>query len=183
MRSTLGIATGGCAYNSPAKAALVESEKNTPRALISWRDVSTALDELVASAQRSVDVFDHSLALQDWGSKARCDALAEALAKRGIRVRFMLVNSAFVSAELPRLMRLLKDWEHRMAIMVAPEAGFPTGNFVVVDQQHLLFRPNSVRSDGSVYFHNPYKSMGYVHTFEVSWQQSGPRVFPETFGL
>ena len=153
------------------------------RALISWRDVSAALEQLIAKTERTLDIFDQSLALQDWGTKARCDALKVAMISRRARVRMLLVDTQIVAAELPRLMQLLKTLGHRISIMAVPKGEFPVVNFVVADQQHVLFRPNSVRSAGAVYFDNPYKSIGYAHTFEVLWQQGGDRVFPETFGL
>ena len=157
--------------------------KKSQHALISWRDVSTALDELIAKSERTLDVFDHSLALQDWGSRARCEALKVAIMERRVHVRMLIVDTHIVSAELPRLMQMLKTLGHQMSIMAAPEGAFPASNFVVADQQHLLFRPNSVQSSGSLYFHNSYKSMGYAHTFQVIWQQSSRQVFPEAFGL
>ena len=80
-------------------------------------------------------------------------------------------------------MQLLKTFGHRMSIMAVPEGPYPASNFVVADQQHLLLRPNSVQSYGTAYSDNSYKSTSYVHTFEVSRQQGGRRVFPETFGL
>ncbi len=155
----------------------------SPRELISWRDVSAALDELTAKTERTLDVFDRSLALQDWGSKARCEALKVAMFERRVRVRMLMVDTQIVTAELPRLMQLLKTLGHQMSIKAAPEAAFPVSNFVVADQQHLLFRPNSVRSTGSLHFHNPYKSISYSHTFEVMWQHSERHVFAEAFGL
>ena len=159
------------------------SANENQRALISWRDVSTALDELIAKSERTLDVFDRSLALQDWSSRARCEALKVAMMERRVRVRMLIVDTQIVSAELPRLMQMLKILGHQMSIMAAPEGAFPASNFVVADQQHLLFRPNSVRSSGSLYFNNPYKSIGYAHTFEVIWQQGGRRVLPEALGL
>ena len=157
------------------------SEKQ--RALVSWRDVSTALDALIVKTERSLDIFDQSLALQDWGTKARCEALKIAMMQRRVHVRMLIVDTQMVTTQLPRLMQMLKTLGHQMSIKTAPDGAFPASNFVVADQQHLLFRPNSVRSTGSLYFHNPYKSIGYAHTFEVIWQQSTQRVFPEAFGL
>ena len=153
------------------------------RALISWHDVSAAVDELIVKAERTLDIFDHSLALQDWGGKARCEALKTAMLERHVRVRMLLVDTQIVTVETPRLMQLLRTLSHRMSITALPEGVFPVSNFVVADQQHLLFRPNSVQSNGLVHFNNRYKSTGYAQTFEVIWQQGGYRVFPETFGL
>ena len=157
--------------------------QSNQRELTSWRDVSAALDELIAKTQRTLDVFDQSLALQHWGTRARCEALKVAMMQRRVRVRMLIVDTQMVTGALPRLMQMLKTLGHQMVIMAAPEGAFPAANFVVADQQHLLFRPNSVRSTGSLHFHNPYKSIGYAQTFEVIWQHGGRRVFPEAFGL
>jgi hypothetical protein len=183
MRSTLGTVMAGCESPKEGMRPPFNHDGRAPLPLTSWNDVATALDELVALSARSLDVFDHSLMLQQWGSTARTDALIEAMAVRRVRIRMLVREPNVVNVELARLMRLLKNWGHLLTIMVAPDAAFGTANFVVVDQQHLLFRPNSVQSRGSVNLFNPYKSKSYLHTFEVSWQQAGPRVFPEAFGL
>jgi hypothetical protein len=154
-----------------------------PRALLSWNDVSAALDELVAKTQRTLDVFDQSLELQGWGTRARCEALQSAMSERNVQVRILLVRAQHAAHELPRLMNLLKTQGHHLRITEAAARTFPAANFVVADQQHLLFRPNSVHSQGSVDFANPYKSTTYSRSFEVLWQQGGQRVFPEAFGL
>lgn len=88
------------------------------------------------------------------------------LDRRG-RVHILLVDTQIVTAELSRLMQLLKTLGHQMSIMAVPNGAFPVSNFVVADQQHLVFRPNSVQSTGTVYFHNLYKSTGYAHRCEV----------------
>ena len=166
-----------------SSASDFDQEKHPPRQLLSWRDVCVALDELIATTERTLDVFDQSLALQDWGTKVRCEALKTAMMDRRVHVRMLLVDTRIVTGELPRLLQMLKTLGHQISIMAAPDATFPASNFVVADQQHLLFRPNSVRSMGSLHFHNPYKSMVYSQSFEVLWQQGGQRVFPEAFGL
>jgi prophage DNA circulation protein len=153
------------------------------RELISWRDVAQAIDEMVAGTTRTLDVFDQSLALQDWGSRARCDALNAAMTDRNVRIRILLVNAQHATAELPRLTQLLKTQGHRLLIMSTSERSIPAANFVVADRQQLLLRPNSVHSRGFVDFNNPYKSRSYSESFEVLWQLGGDRVFPEAFGL
>ena len=39
---------------------------SSARTLLTWDDVSKALDELVVHSTRTLDVLDHSLTLQDW---------------------------------------------------------------------------------------------------------------------
>ena len=151
--------------------------------LISWQDVSRALDDIVARCERTLDVFDQSLALQGWESRGRCDALLVAMNERHVRIRMLLVDDTNVLSEMPRLTNLLKTQGHRLAITVAENPPQSAANYVVADRQHILFRPNSVQSRGTLNWLDPYKSTTYMSTFEVLWQQGGRRIFPEAFGL
>ena len=154
-----------------------------PQTLISWHDVSGALDECVVRCQKTLDVFDQSLASQGWESRTRCEALLVAMSERNVRVRMLLVDDANMQYAMPRLMNLLKTQGHRLTVMVPENPPQSTANYVVADRQHILFRPNSVQSRGSLNWHDPYKSTTYLSTFEVLWQQGERRIFPEAFGL
>ena len=151
--------------------------------LVSWLDVSRALDELVARCEKTLDVFDQTLTLQGWQSRARCDALLVAMNERHVRVRVLLIDDTNVRSAMPRLTNLLETHGHLLILMVAENPPLSTANYVVADRQHILFRPNSVQSSGSLNWHDPYKSTTYMSTFEVVWQQGGRRIFPGAFGL
>ena len=153
------------------------------RPLVSWLGVSRALDEMVVRCEKTLDVFDQSLTLQGWESRARCDALLLAMNERNVRIRMLLLDDTNVQSAMPRLVSLLKTQGHRLTIVVAENPPQSATNYVVADRQHILFRPNSVQSRGSLNWHDPYKSTTYMSTFEVVWQQGGRRVFPEAFGL
>ena len=153
------------------------------RSLISWSDVSCALDEVVARCEKTLDVFDQALTLQGWESSARCDALLVAMNERHVHVRVLLIDDANVQSAMPRLTNLLKTHGHLLTLMVAENPPLSTANYVVADRQHILFRPNSVQSFGSLNWYDPYKSTTYSQTFNAVWQQGGSRVFPEAFGL
>ena len=151
--------------------------------LVSWLDVSHALDEVVARCEKTLDVFDQTLTLQGWESRTRCDALLVAMNERRVHVRVLLIDDSNVQSLMPRLMNLLKTHGHLLTLMVAENPPLSTANYVVADRQHILFRPNSVQSRGSLRWHDPYKSTTYLSIFEVIWQQGGRRIFPEAFGL
>ena len=153
------------------------------RPLVSWPDVSAALDEVIAHCEKTLDVFDHAMTLQGWESSARCNALAAAMHERRVHVRVLLVDDGKVTAAMPRLINLLKTHGHRLTLMVTENPPQSTASYVVADRQHILFRPNSVHSRGSLHWSDPYKSTTYTNLFEVSWQQGGRRIFPEAFGL
>lgn len=169
------------AESSSARTAPVNDDG--VRALLTWDDVSKALDELIAHSTRTLDVLDHSLTLQDWGSRARCEALQKAAFERHVHVRILVEDGHYVNTQAPRLTNLLKTLGHRVEIVVSDAHEFPATSFAVADRQHFLFRPNSVHSAGSLYFGNPAKSVPYADTFQVFWEQGGQRVFPEALGL
>ncbi len=156
---------------------------NVVRSLLTWEDTSRALNDLIDRTERSLDVFDHSLALQDWGSRARCEALQRAALIRHVNVRILVVDSHVVSTQVPRLLTLLKTIGHRVTIVVSDAHEVPECSYAVADRQHFLFRPISVQSQGTLNFVNPAKSMGYADSFHVLWEQGGQRIFPEALGL
>lgn len=156
---------------------------NVFSSLLSWDDVSHALNELIDRTERTLDVFDHSLALQDWGSRARCEALQRAALVRHVNVRILVVDAQFVSTQVPRLLNLLKAMGHRITIMDSDAHEVPASSYAVADRQHFLFRPDSVHSQGILNFGNPVKSMAYSESFHVLWEQGGRRVFPDVLGL
>ena len=170
---------------SPTENELTQQvpDSRGARKLLTWDDVSTALDELVARSTRTLDVLDHSLNLQGWGSRARCEALHKAAVERHVRVRILVEDGHYVTTQAPRLTNLLKTLGHRIEIVVSDAHEFPANSWVVVDRQHFLFRPNSVHSNGSLEFENASKSVPYADTFQVLWEQGGQRVFPEATGL
>lgn len=153
------------------------------RPLVSWLDVSHALDEIVARCEKTLDVFDLALTLQGWETRARCDALLVAMNARHALIRILLVDDTAVQSAMPRLTNLLKTHGHRLTLMVAEHPPKSASNYVVADRQHILLRPNSVQSRGSVNWHDPYKSTTYNESFNVVWQHGGRRMFPESFGL
>jgi len=168
------------AANDPASPTSDEPGK---LALLSWDDVSRALDDMLARSTRSFDVLDHSLALQDWGSRARCETLHRAAFERRVRIRMLIADGDYVTTRAPRLMNLLKVMGHRIEIVVSEAHEFPAWALAVADRQHALFRPNSVHSTGGLYLDNPAKSIPYENTFQVFWEQGGQRIFPESLGL
>ena len=153
------------------------------RSLLTWDDTSRALNDLIDRTERTLDVFDHSLALQDWGSRARCEALQRAALVRHVTVRILVVDSHYVSTQAPRLLTLLKSIGHRVTVVASDAHEVPECGYAVADRQHFLFRPNSVQSQGTLNFESPAKSIGYADSFHVLWEQGGQRIFPEALGL
>jgi hypothetical protein len=153
------------------------------RELLSWQDNAEAIDELIARASKTIDIVDTNLRMQGWETRARADALKDAMHVRGVHVRIALLDAKHLSTEFPRLTHLLKTHGHRLTILGTHAQPEPAQFFAVADRQHSIFRPVLVRSQGFCYFDSREKSIGYANNFKLIWEQGGDRVFPEAFGL
>jgi hypothetical protein len=151
--------------------------------LLSWRDVSQALDQLLARCHRTLDLFDHDLSLQGWETRDRYDALRSALHDRHVSARILLRDASQLRARCPRLISLLSTHGHRLQIVEAGQRPKAAQFFAVADGQHLIFRPTLVQSTGLLILENPSKSKTWATQFDVLWQLGGEKVFPEAFGL
>jgi hypothetical protein len=151
--------------------------------LLTWSDNARAIDEIIARANKTLDLFDDDLRFQDWETRVRIDALKAAMHERGVKVRIALCRNNHLLAKLPRLMNLLKTHGHRLAILESEMPSKPEHFFAVADRQHCIFRPVLVQPRGFVFFENAEKSSIYSDNFKVIWEHGGPRVFPEAFGL
>ncbi len=153
------------------------------RTLLTWNDNAVALDELIGSATRSIDVFDADLRHQGWNSTQRTDALTRAMRDRRVQIRIALLDTAHLPTEMPRLVNLLKTYGHRLIVLRTRASPKPTQFMAVADRQQSIFRPVLVRSGGRYETEDIRKSSTYASTFEVVWQVGGVHVFPEAFGL
>jgi phosphatidylserine/phosphatidylglycerophosphate/cardiolipin synthase-like enzyme len=151
--------------------------------LLSWRDVSLAIDQLIAKANRRIDLFDHDLSLQGWETRDRHDALRSAMHYRNVTVRILLRDIQTLRTNCPRLISLLTTHGHRLAILRVNPMHRGEQFFAVADGQHLIYRPNLVQSHGVVFSENRSKTSTWAKQFEVLWQHGGEKVFPEAFGL
>jgi hypothetical protein len=153
------------------------------RQLLSWRDNAIAIDELIARAERTIDIVDHDLSLQGWETLARADALRTAMHDRNVQVRIVLNDAKALTKHFPRHVQLLKTHGHRLAILQTKCQPKPEQFLAVADGQHSIFRPVLVRSEGFADFENSGKSMAYLTKVNVIWDQGGQKLFPEAFGL
>jgi hypothetical protein len=153
------------------------------RELLSWQDNAEAIDALIARSQKTLDIVDANLRLQGWETRARADALKDAMHARNVHVRILLLETNHLSTEFPRLANLLKTQGHRLSILGTAAEPKPGQFLAVADRQHSIFRPVLVQSRGFSYFDNAEKSIIYANNFKLIWEQGGDRVFPEAFGL
>jgi plasmid stability protein len=174
---------GGAAGRATAQATVDTPGEASEIKLLSWQDVSQAIDQLIAKSNRSIDLFDHDLGLQGWETRSRHDAIRAAMHHRSVKVRILLRDTTMMRTKYPRLVSLLATHGHRLQIIQAARRPKLEQFFAVADGQHLIFRPVLVQSAGLLFFENPSKTSTWAREFEVLWQQGGEKVFPEAFGL
>src|ERR1043165_2439924 len=86
------------------------------RALEGFAAYDEALDELIANAALVVRIFDHSIG-RNFNSPRRYDLLRQLLlAGRNHRVRIVVHDASNVVRDCPRLMMLVKNFSHGLAI-------------------------------------------------------------------
>lgn len=151
--------------------------------LLTWADNASAINELIARSQRSLDVIDQDLSLQGWETVARADALRIAMQDRAVQIRLIVIDAKKVASLYPRVINLLKTHGHLFTVLQTRAHPKPTQFIAVADGQHSIFRPVLVRSHGFAYFDNSAKSIIYTHKVNVTWEFGGQRVFPEALGL
>jgi hypothetical protein len=151
--------------------------------LLTWADNAAAIDELIARAERTLDVIDQDLSLQGWETLARAEALRVAMHDRAVQIRLIVNDAKSIASTFPRLRNLLKTHGHRMTVLQTRAHPKPEQFIAVADGQHSIFRPVLVQSRGFAYFDNLAKSTIYTSKVNVVWEFGGLRVFPEAFGL
>ena len=143
-----------------------------------------ALDELIANAAHTVRIFDRRLTAA-FNSPRRYGLLRQLLlAKRSNRVHIVLHETANVTRDCPRLMLLLKQFSHSIAIhQTLPVARRVYDPFSIADDLRFVhrFHYNDVR--GAATIGDVAATHALLKRFDEIWQASAPAVTANTTGL
>ena len=147
-------------------------------------DYHNFVDEVIALAQNEIRIFDQQLE-KAFNSPARQDALrAFLLANRRNRLRIVVHDAARIERDCPRMLELLRAFNHAMTIHeTLPEAKNVYDLFVVADEMHSVrrFHFNDLR--GLYARDDPIEAHTLVERFEEIWEASAPAAAPTTIGL
>lgn len=162
------------------------SENNAPRhtPLTRTTEFDNALDELIASAQHELRVFDMALG-SGFNSSTRIDAMRRfLLASRRNRLRMVVHDTAHIYRNCPRLLNLLRTFGGAISINeTQPQAKLVYDPFTVADDQHSVRRFHFDTMRGLFAFNDPIEARALIDRFEEIWEASSPAVSGTTLGL
>lgn len=162
------------------------SENTTPRhtTLSGVSEYERAQDEVIASAQHELRIFDTTLGT-GFNSSARSEALRGfLLASRRNRVRIVIHEPDHLDRNCPRLLQLLRSFSHAISINEShPPAKLVYDPFTVADDQHFVRRFHFDEMRGLLAMDDPIGAASLIERFEELWEASSPAVTGTTLGL
>ena len=144
-----------------------------------------AIDEVVAAAQRTIRIFDFTLANRGFNSPARAELLRRFLvAGRSHRLLIALHDTDPLARECPRLLTLLRQFPMSIEIhRTIAQARNAMDPFVVADDHSVWHQLHYEQPRAIVAVHSPADAMPIAQRFDEIWELSEPAVSATTLGL
>lgn len=144
-----------------------------------------AIDEVIATAQKSICVFDRTLSFRGFGSPARIEQLRQfLLAGRAHRLRIALHEPEQVVRDEARLIGLLRLLPAQVSIhRTLAQARDATDPFVVADDHSVWRQFHFDQPRAIVALHSPADATPILQRFEEIWELSEAAVTATTLGL
>jgi hypothetical protein len=143
-----------------------------------------ALDELIANARHTIRIFDRHLG-RNFNTARRYELLAGfLLASRANRLRIVLHDTSNLVRDCPRLMTLLKRFNHGVAIqqtLVAARNVYDP--FAVADDTRFVHRFHYTDLRGVATVGDVAATSLLIKRFSEIWEASAPSVAATTIGL
>ena len=148
-------------------------------------EYESAIDEVIALAQKTLHVFDADLSSGAYASLKRYEALRDFLARdRSCRLVIVLHETDYFTARCPRLMQLLKTHSHAIVIHKTHEhARVASDPFIVADAAHYVHRFHADGPRGLLATHDHAGARLLEERFDQLLEASHPAVFATTLGL
>ena len=142
------------------------------------------IDEVITLAQHEIRIFDQRLG-NTFNAPSRHDALRHfLLSSRRARLRIAVHSVATIERDCPRMLELLRTFNHAMAIHeTQSQAKSVYDPFVVADESHSVRRFHFDDLRGLYARDDPIEAHTLVERFEEIWEASDPAVTPTTIGL
>jgi hypothetical protein len=155
------------------------------RQISGYNESLAAIDTVVACAERTLRIFDISLANRGFNSPARADRLRDLLVRgRAHRLLIALHETDGLARECPRLLTLLRQFpmsiEIHRTLGQAQQARDP---FVVADDHSVWHQLHFEQPRAIVALHSPALALPIAQRFDEIWDLSEPAVSATTLGL
>ncbi|HET9580364.1 MAG TPA: hypothetical protein VFP44_21230 [Usitatibacter sp.] len=162
-----------------------QAPKRDYRPLASIGESQAAIDEVIAAAQRTLRIFDISLANRGFGSPARIERLRQLLvAGRAHRILIALHDTEGLERECPRLLMLLRQFPMSLEVhRTMGEARNAMDPFVVADDQSVWHQMHHDQPRAIVALHSPSDAIPLMQRFEEIWELSEACALGRVLGL
>jgi hypothetical protein len=155
------------------------------RPLFGMAESLEAIDQVVASAQRTLRIFDVSLSMRGFNAPARAERLRELLVSgRAHRILVALHDTEPLHRENARLLGLLRQFpmsiEIHRTIAQARNAPDP---FIIADDHSAWHQAHYTQPRAIVTLQSPPEVQPLLQRFEEIWELSEPAVSATTLGL
>ncbi len=167
------------------------SNPGTPEPGATYRQITglaesrAAIDEVIATAQKTLSIFDYTLANRGYGDVARIEKIRHfLLAGRAHRLRIALHEPELLERQEPRLIALLRQLPGSIAIhRTIGQARSATDPLVVADDHSVWHLLHNDQPRAIVALHSPADASPLRDRFEEIWELSEPAVGSSTLGL
>lgn len=155
------------------------------RPLASVAESQAAIDEVLAAAQRTLRIFDLSLANRGFNSPARIERLrAFLVAGRAHRILIALHETDNLERDCPRLLALLRQFPMSVEIhRTVAQARNAMDPFVVADDQSAWHQMHHEQPRAIVALHSPTDAIPLTQRFGEIWELSEPCALGRVLGL
>ena len=145
----------------------------------------SALDELIALAQRRIRVFDNDLSQMGWDRAARIARLGAFLRGQDGRTLDLIVHdTGYLERSCPGLLTLLRTYSHAVTIYrTGDEAKRATDPLVIVDELHHLHRFHYEQPRATLGVNQPEQTRPLALRYEEIWATGEPGINATVLGL
>jgi hypothetical protein len=155
------------------------------RQLSGIADSLEAIGEVVATAERTIRIFDSTLSNRGFNNPARAEKLREFLVRgRSHRLLIALHETDLLERENPRLLTLLRQFPMSIEIhRTLAQARNAADPFVLADDHSVWHQLHYEQPRAIVALHSPPDALPIVQRFDEIWDLSEPAVSATTLGL
>ncbi len=155
------------------------------RPITTLAESQQAIDEVIASAERAIRLFDITLEGRGFNAPARIEQLRQLLvAGRAHRILVALHDTETLERDAPRLLALLRQFPMSVEIhRTVGQARNAMDPFVLADDHSVWHRMHHEQPRAIVALHSPSDAIPLAQRFEEIWELSEPCALGRVLGL
>ncbi len=155
------------------------------RKLSGINEIQLAIDQIIGTARRELQIFDGNLAEGGFGSPARFQVLRRfLLANRANRIQIALHDTDYLTRSCARMMTLLRQFPHAIEIHhTLPAARHASDAFVLADALSYWRRYHTADPRSELVFNDDAGGRLLRSRFEQIWEASEASVSATLLGI